>query len=597
MFHGCLFGYGRIGKIHYKNIMNSSLINLKYIHELENRVDIVYNEINKNYDNLNNIDKIKKIKVTSCLKEILEDKEINICIICTPTQFHYNVIMESLKHGKHVFCEKPLSSIEKEIKESYTLAESHNLVLLCALNRRFDPRIIQLKQSLPQIKPIHQITSISRDYPYPTFDYLKISSGLFSDCAIDDIDYVNWLLDDKPINVNVTGNTVTPYYVGAGELDNAIIIMQYSNGIIVNINLSRISTNYDQRTEIYGMNGKLTMENPYKQNFLFPISFQERYKYSYENELIHFLNVIQKKDTIKVNMDDCLNCLRIVEACEESVKTSSKISVNYSDRFRNYNKESAISKVIKETYYKARTNQTVEYVERMHEKYLKNMKKMDIREIIKNMDSFIDISDLDISLPNSHHAIQTAEAIRNDGHPIWFQLVGFIHDFGKIMYLKGCDEDGTSIKEQWGIVGDTFIVGCEIPSSTVFPEFNKENPDMLNEKYNSKLGMYKENCGLNNVICSWGHDEYLYWILKKSFVDLPPEALYIIRYHSLYPYHTHDAYKYFANDYDKKMLHWLKLFNNYDLYTKSDNFIIDDAKRNHYINLVINYLNYGELLI
>ena len=357
MFHGCLFGYGRIGKIHYNNIMNNSLINLKYIHEVENRVNAVYNEINDITENNENIDKIKKIKVTSSLKEVLEDKEVNICIICTPTQFHYNVIIESLKHGKHVFCEKPLSSIENEIKESYTLAASQNLILLCALNRRFDPKIFQLKQSLQNIKPIHQIITISRDYPYPTFDYLKISSGIFSDCAIHDIDYVNWLLDDKPINVNVTGNIVKPYNVGAGELDNAIIIMQYSNGIIVNINLSRISTNYDQRVEIYGANGKLTMSNPYQdKNYLFPISFQERYSESYENELTHFLNVIQKKETIKVSMDDCLNCLRVVEACEESFKTSSKISVKYADGFRNYG--DTVVKAIKETYYKARTRQT-----------------------------------------------------------------------------------------------------------------------------------------------------------------------------------------------------------------------------------------------
>ena len=120
---------------------------------------------------------------------------------------------------------------------------------------------------------------------------------------------------------------------------------------------------------------------------------------------------------------------------------------------------------------------------------------------------------------------------------------------------------------------------------------------MLDEKYKSKLGIYEENCGLDNVRCSWGHDEYLYWILKKNCVDLPPEALYIIRYHSLYTYHTHGAYKYFANEYDNKMLKWLRIFNKYDLYTKSDDLIIDKATNNYYMNLAINYLNYGELFI
>ena len=263
---------------------------------------------------------------------------------------------------------------------------------------------------------------------------LKLALAFFSDCAIHDIDYVNWLLDDKPINVNVTGNIVTPYNVGAGQLDNAIIIMQYSNGIIANINLSRISTNYDQRTEIYGMNGKLNMINPYT-NDNDPISFQQRYKDSYNNELLHFLNVINNKEQLKINMEDCINCLQIIEACEESHKTSSKISVKYTDKFRIYN--DAIVKAVKETYYKARTQQTVKYVERMHEKYLNNMKKISIAEIFEKLKTFIDISDPDISLPNYYHGIQTAEKIRKDGHPTWLQIVGFIHDIGKIMYLKG----------------------------------------------------------------------------------------------------------------------------------------------------------------
>jgi inositol oxygenase len=595
--HGCLFGYGRIGKIHYKNIINNSRIHLKYIHDLEENVESIKTEILNTNANANanaNTNANANITVTSSLEEVLNDDELNICIICTPTKYHYSVIINSLLKGKHVFCEKPLSSSEEEIKECYNLAVSKNLVLLCAFNRRFDPRIIQLKNTIPSIGKIHQITTISRDYPYPTFDFLKISSGIFSDCAIHDIDYVNWLLDDKPINVSVTGNIITPYNVGAGELDNAVIIMQYSYGIIVNINLSRISSNYDQRTEVYGINGKLNMENPYSDFSSVPISFQERYKDSYINELTHFLNVIHNLEPIKVTLEDCINNLRIVSACEKSFKTSSKISVKYGNGFRNYN--DSVVKAVKETYYKARTRQTVEFVERMHEKYLNNMLKMEIREIFDKLDSFIDISDPDISLPNSHHAIQTAEKIREDGHPEWLQLVGFIHDIGKIMYLKGCDEDGTSIREQWGIVGDTFIIGCELPENIVYPEFNKDNPDMLDERYNSKIGIYKENCGLDNVRCSWGHDEYLYWILQKNCVNLPVEALYIIRYHSLYSYHTYNEYKYFTNEYDKQMLKWLKLFNKYDLYTKSDNLINNETK-NYYMNLAAKFLNNGELYI
>ena len=81
----------------------------------------------------------------------------------------------------------------------------------------------------------------------------------------------------------------------------------------------------------------------------------------------------------------------------------------------------------------------------MWTKYLTFDLKMNIHDIFKKINQFIDISDPDITLSNYHHAIQTAEGIRGDGYPEWFQVVGLIHDIGKIMFKKGCEKDGTSL--------------------------------------------------------------------------------------------------------------------------------------------------------
>ncbi|HSU53765.1 MAG TPA: inositol oxygenase family protein, partial [Candidatus Dormibacteraeota bacterium] len=72
--------------------------------------------------------------------------------------------------------------------------------------------------------------------------------------------------------------------------------------------------------------------------------------------------------------------------------------------------------------------------------------------------------------------------------------------------------------------------------------------------------------GLDKVCMSWGHDEYLYHVVKDY---LPDEALYMIRYHSFYPAHRDGQYDYFMNDKDRKMFDWVRAFNPYDLYTKS----------------------------
>ena len=62
---------------------------------------------------------------------------------------------------------------------------------------------------------------------------------------------------------------------------------------------------------------------------------------------------------------------------------------------------------------------------------------------------------------------------------------------------------------------------------------------------------------------SWGHDEYIFHVVKDC---LPVEALYMLRYHSFYPWHREGAYPHLANDRDREMLTWVKAFNRYDLY-------------------------------
>ena len=116
--------------------------------------------------------------------------------------------------------------------------------------------------------------------------------------------------------------------------------------------------------------------------------------------------------------------------------------------FRNYDEGETIA-TVRENYRKMRTNQTVEYVRRMRNKYLAFDKPMHIWEAMEKLNVFVDLSDPDMNLPNLHHLVQTAEGMRADNRPDWMQLVGLIHDLGKCMFLWGKDEDGTSMNEQW----------------------------------------------------------------------------------------------------------------------------------------------------
>jgi inositol oxygenase len=259
--------------------------------------------------------------------------------------------------------------------------------------------------------------------------------------------------------------------------------------------------------------------------------------------------------------------------------------------FRNY---SNIDNSIKNLYLKSRTNHTFNKVGQLKQKYSNLDKEIKIWDAIDLLSGFIDISDPDITLPNLTHLYQTAEGIRKDNLPDWLQLVGFIHDLGKIIYIRGCDDDGTTVDEQWGIVGDTFIVGCKLPDKIIYPEFNMLNTDTTDIIMKSKYGIYQHGCGLDNCHISYGHDEYLYQVLSQNKdVKLPKEALYIIRYHSLYSWHTYNEYQHLENSHDRAMKGWVLLFNQYDLYTKTNkNYTEVELKelKDYYSSLIHKYL-------
>jgi inositol oxygenase len=227
-------------------------------------------------------------------------------------------------------------------------------------------------------------------------------------------------------------------------------------------------------------------------------------------------------------------------------------------QFRNYDEGTRSG--VREFYRMNHRFQTVDFVRARRQKYLPlRQRQMTVWEAIESLNAIVDTSDPDTEAPQIEHAIQTAESIRRAGHPRWFVLVGLIHDLGKVLCLFG--------EPQWAVVGDTFPVGCAFSEKIVLPEFFADNPDRDHPDYSTRCGIYRERCGLDEVLMSWGHDEYLYQVVRNH---LPTEALYMIRYHSFYPAHREGEYVHLMNEEDRAMFDWVRKFNPFDLYTKTD---------------------------
>jgi len=141
-----------------------------------------------------------------------------------------------------------------------------------------------------------------------------------------------------------------------------------------------------------------------------------------------------------------------------------------------------------------------------------------------------------------------------------------------------------------GIVGDTHPLGCRFAKENVFYEFFENNPDFHDPIYSTELGIYEKGSGIMNTTMSFGHDEYLYSVLVHNKCSLPLAALFIVRFHSFYAWHTLGAYQYLMNDDDRDMLKWINVFNRFDLYSKSAEVPNLAVLKEYYQGLINKYL-------
>ena len=170
----------------------------------------------------------------------------------------------------------------------------------------------------------------------------------------------------------------------------------------------------------------------------------------------------------------------------------------------------------------------------------------------------------------------------------WLLVIGLIHDLGKILVLP---EFGY-FPEHFS-VGDIYPLGCKFHESNIYYEkkYHELNEDFKNPLYNTINGIYNENCGFSNIEMTFSHDYYLYEVLFRSYTNLPLEALYIVRFHSFYAWHTPRngirGYTNLASEEDWKNLPLLKLFQKTDLYSKT-NVLPDINELEPYYNNLIN---------
>jgi myo-inositol 2-dehydrogenase/D-chiro-inositol 1-dehydrogenase len=194
----------------------------------------------------------------------LNDKDVDAVMVTSPTETHEHYVRKSLSAGLGVFCEKPIAANLESVAACYEEAERVQKPLLCAFNRRFDPAMSNVYRNIKEGKlgRLYKVKTCSRDGEFPSISYLKISSGIYHDSAIHDIDMICWIVGEAPVGVMAVGSAFHSEVEAIGDCDMVAVNLKFPSGVLGYIDLSRHSNfGYDQRLEV-SSNSLLNMKYP-----------------------------------------------------------------------------------------------------------------------------------------------------------------------------------------------------------------------------------------------------------------------------------------------------------------------------------------------
>ncbi|NWF83095.1 MAG: inositol 2-dehydrogenase, partial [Bryobacteraceae bacterium] len=196
--------------------------------------------------------------------EVLGNPEVKAVLISSSTDTHAPLIEQAAAAGKHIFCEKPISHSLAAIDRALAAVDKAGVKLQIGFNRRFDSNFARVRQAVTsgEIGAPRLMHIISRDPAPPPPSYVRSSGGIFLDMTIHDLDMARFLIGDEVEEIYTAGAVMVDPAIGeAGDLDTALLVLRFRNGVIATIdNCRQASYGYDQRVEILGSLGKISTD-------------------------------------------------------------------------------------------------------------------------------------------------------------------------------------------------------------------------------------------------------------------------------------------------------------------------------------------------
>lgn len=270
---------------------------------------------------------------------VLRDPKVDAVVISTPAATHFDLARKTLEAKKDVFIEKPIALNYEEGEELVQLADEKKLILMVGHILEYHPAIIKLKEIIDtgELGKIYYIYSNRLN-----LGKFRTEENILWSFAPHDISVIIGLLDEMPEQVFANGGN----YLNPEVADVTVTTLNFSNGVKAHIFVSWLHPYKEQKLVVVGDKKMVVFDDVNPDIKLFSYSHtidwidRQPIPQKHEAEPIviekgeplkleceHFLHCLKTRENPKTDGKNGLRVLKILAACQKSLKESKKISL------------------------------------------------------------------------------------------------------------------------------------------------------------------------------------------------------------------------------------------------------------------------------
>ena len=278
-----VIGCGIWGKNVVRNFYNLGALHTVCDLDAENRKNLM-----RQYPDVN---------IISDSNEIFNNPEIDAVAVVTPSHTHYKIVKKAIESGKHVYVEKPISTVAAEAQDLADLASKNNMVLMVGHLLMYHPAVNRLKMLIAE-GALGDIRYVQSDRL--NINYFKNDRSVMWDLAPHDVSMTSYILGKEPVRVISA--------VGASTDNNDImdithVTIEYEDNIIAHISDSWIHPQTRVNLLVRGTKATAIFDDTLAENKL-QIFDSNSPKVS-KNETLDYIEI----EPLKLECQHFLNCI------------------------------------------------------------------------------------------------------------------------------------------------------------------------------------------------------------------------------------------------------------------------------------------------